>query len=227
MQKSIQLKPNTPSSNYQLGIAYNGLGDSKGAQQQLTILQGSNGDSTMASELSAIIKPQITNIDSTNTANTFLVNAGPGTPLWAVDSSSYSALTAANSSATVSVVIQFSSDMDSNSITNVGNWSISRGNTTASGLYNDSMPVSGTEAAVTPTPVSVTYNTETYEATVSFQLNQNSAGNATIDPSHLVFTFNGKDAQGQSMDKKANSIDGSASAGGSANAGFGSVSYYG
>ena len=227
LQKSIQLNPNTPTQNYQLGIAYNGLGDSQGAQQQLAILQGSNGDSSLASQLTALIKPQMNSIDFSNSANTFLENAGPGTPLWAVDTSSLTALAAPNSSATVSVVIQFNEDMDYNSITNVGNWSISRGATSQSGFYNDTMPISADEAAVPATPTSVTYNTETQEATVKFRLNQNSAGNATIDPSHLVFTFNGQGAEGQSMNKNANSIDGSASEGGSASAGFGTINYYG
>ena len=221
LKKSMLLKPNFPSSNYELGVAYNGLGNSQGVQQQLAILQGSNGDTSLASQLSAVIKPRMSNMDYTNTANTFLENAGPGTPLWAVDTASLTALAAPNSSATVSAVIQFSSDMDISSITNVANWNISRGNTTGSGFYNYSMPVSGTEATVPATPVSVSYNAQTQEATVNFRLTQNSAGDATIDPSHLVFSFNGKDTAGQSMDKNANSVDGNATAG------FGTVNLFG
>jgi tetratricopeptide (TPR) repeat protein len=221
LKKSMLLKPNFPSSNYELGVAYNGLGDSQGVQQQLAILQGSNGDTSLASQLGAIIKPQMSNIDYTNTANTFLANAGPGTPLWAVDTASYTALAAKNSSVTVSAVIQFSSDMDISDITNVANWSISRGNTPGSGFYNYSMPVSGKEATVPATPVSVSYNAQTQEATVNFKLNQNSTGDATFDPSHLVFTFNGKDTAGQSMDQNANSIDGNATAG------FGTINLFG
>ncbi len=222
LQTSIQLKPNFPSANYQLGVAYNSLGYSDGVQQQLAILNGSTGgDPTLASQLSAIVSPQIVGINTTSSANTFLENAGPGTPLWAVDTSSLTApkLKDPNSSQTVSSVIQFSTDMDVNSITNTSNWSISRGNNAQSGYYNNTMPLSSKDAAVLPTPVSVTYNSLTKEATVNFQLTQNSNGNATIDPEHLVFTFRGQDSAGQTMDPNADSIDGNSTAA------FGSIDF--
>ena len=74
------------------------------------------------------------------------------------------------------------------------------------------MPLSSKDAVVSPLPLSVTYNSYTGEAIVRFKLNQNSSGDAKIDPQHLVFTFNGKDASGQTMDQTANAIDGYASA---------------
>jgi hypothetical protein len=70
------------------------------------------------------------------------------------------------------------------------------------------MPVLPTDAKFSPLPLSVTYDATTYEATVTFRLSQNGSGNAKIDPKHLVFTFIGKDASGQTMDLTANSIDG-------------------
>jgi len=209
---SLQLKPNFPSANYQLGIAYNGLSYNDGVQQQLSILNSS--DPTQASQLSAAIKPQITGIDSSNSQNTFNAGLGPGTPLYFLDPVS---LITPNSSRTVSTVIQFSTNMDFDSVTNITNWSLSRGNSAQSGYYNNSMPKSSKDASIPAMPISVTYDSTKNEATVKFQLSQNSNGNALIDTRHVVFTFNGKDAAGQTMDQTANSIDGNASAG------FGSV----
>jgi tetratricopeptide (TPR) repeat protein len=215
LQKSLQLKQNFPSANYQLGIAYNGLGNNDGVQQQLSILNSS--DANLASQLNAALKPQITGIDTSNKQNTFNDGLGPGSPLFILDPLS---LMAPNSSRKVSAVIQFSTSMDVNSVTNTANWALSHGNNAQAGYYNNSMPLSGKDAKIPAIPVSVTYDSTSNEATVTFQLSQNSAGNAVIDPRHIVFTFNGKDAAGQTMDQTANSIDGNASTG------FGSVNYF-
>jgi Flp pilus assembly protein TadD len=207
LQTSLQLKSDFPAANYELGVAYNGLNYSEGVQEQQSILVSS--DSSLASQLSAIARPQIVGIDSSSTQNTLNNTVwGPNTPLWAIDTS----LITPDSSSTVATVIQFSKDMNYDSVTNVSNWSISRGKSAQAGYYNNSMPLSSKDAVVSPLPLSVTYNSYTGEAIVRFKLNQNSNGDAKIDPKHLVFTFNGKDASGQTMDQTANSIDGYASA---------------
>jgi tetratricopeptide (TPR) repeat protein len=215
LQTSIQLKPNFPSANYQLGIAYNGLGDSDGVQQQLSILNSS--DTNLASQLQSALKPKITGMDASNPLNTFNETLSSNTQLLIMDPTKF---IVPNSSATLSAVIQFDSGMDFSSVTNAANWKISMGNNPQSGFYNNTMPLSSTDVSIVPTPLSVTYDSNTEEATVNFQLSQNSKGNATIDPQHVVFTFDGADAAGQNMDQTANSIDGSAVAG------FGSVDYF-
>lgn len=207
LQTSIQLKPDFPDANYELGVAYNGLNYTEGVQEQQTILNSS--DYTLASQLSAITKPQIVGFDETNSQTTFFTSLlGPGTPVWMIDTS----LITPNSSKLVTTTIQFSKDMDYDSVTNIVNWSISRGNNSESGYYNNTLPISSTDAVLSPMPESVTYDSTTGEAFVSFRLKQNSSGNAKIDPQHLVFTFYGEDTSGQTMDLTANSIDGYASA---------------
>ena len=207
LQTSIQLKPDFPDANYELGVAYNGLNYTEGVQEQQTILNSS--DYSLASQLSTITKPQIVGFDETNSRTTFFTSIlGPGTPVWTFDTS----LITPNSSKLVTTTIQFSKDMDCDSVTNVVNWSISRGNNSESGYYNNTLPISGSDAVITPMPESVTYDSITGEAFVSFRLKQNSSGNAMIDPKHLVLTFYGKDSSGQTMDLTANSIDGYASA---------------
>ena len=208
LQTSIQLKPNFPSANYQLGIAYNGLNDQTDVQAQLTILN--NTDSSLASQLTAAIKPTMVSFDLGNPANTFNPFLGPGSSLLV---QSPSTLSTPNSSQMVSAVIQFSSNMDLDSITNPGNWTISMGNSSQSGYYNDMMPFTDKDATIPMEPVSVNYDGTSDEATVNFELDQNSTGDATIDPQHVVFTYKGQDAAGQSMDPNANAIYGGTDAG--------------
>lgn len=202
LQISVQLKPDFPSANYELGVAYNGLNYTEGVKEQQEILNSS--DSSLASQLSAITKPQIIGIDTESSLNTFNSGLGPNTQLWVLDSS----FVTPGSSKEVSTVIQFSKDMDYESVTNVANWSISRGMSTKSGFYNYTIPVSSKDVKITPMPVSVNYDVTKGEAIVKFRLTQNSTSDAIIDPKHLVFTFYGKDASGQSMDLTANAIDG-------------------
>jgi tetratricopeptide (TPR) repeat protein len=206
LQTAVQLKPNFPSANYQLGVAYNGLGYSDGVQEQQTILNGA--DSNLATQLRNITNPKIISINNTNVGNTFNDIFGPNTSLLAINP----VFITPNSTKTVSAVIQFDSNMDLSSVTNASNWTISKGSSAQSGFYNNTLPVSSKDAAIPTNPVSVIYNSVTKEATVSFQLKQNSTGDAVIDPKHLVFTFNGKSAGGQSIDPNANSIDGDAAA---------------
>lgn len=220
LRTSLELKSDFPSANYELGIAYNELGYTEGAQEQLSILQSS--DTTLAADLSYALNPQMLSIDSYSSLNTFNEGLGPSVPLWVLDPS----LMDANSSAVESVVIQFSTEMDIGSITNIANWSISRGDTAQSGYYNSCIPLSSKDAAIPPIPVSVTYDPTTYEAIVSFRLTQNSEGTATIDPKHVVFTFSGKSATGKYMDPNANSIDGQTSTIEGDTVGFSSIDYY-
>ena len=74
--------------------------------------------------------------------------------------------------------------------------------------FVNTMPLSAKEADLPNKPLSVVYNSITREATIKFQLSQNATGDAVIDPSHVVFSFTGKDAAGRDMDVTANKMDG-------------------
>lgn len=207
LQKSLQLKTDFPAANYELGVAYNGLNYTEGVEEQQTILNSS--DYTLAKQLSAVTKPKIVGFDEDNSRTTFYTSIlGAGTPVWMFDTE----LTTPDNSKLVTTAIEFSKDMDSASVSNVLNWSITRGNSTESGYYNNTMPLSDSDAELSSLPESVSYDSTSGVAFVSFRLNQNSSGTALIDPKHLVFSFYGKDASGQTMDMTANSIDGYASA---------------
>ena len=202
LEKALTLKNNFPAANYELGVAYDALGKTDKAQKQLSLLKSS--DYSLYKDLKfQIDKPKIVSMDTSKSGG-FVELLGAGTPLWALDSS----LLAPNSSKEFSVTFTFSEKMDLASIINPSNWSITRAKSSTAGYYNNSMPVNSRDAAPPSVPLSVVYNDVTQEATLKFSVAQNADGNATIDPSHLVFSYKGKDASGRSMDSSADEISG-------------------
>lgn len=202
LEKSQLLKKDMPAANYELGVAYNALGRSEDAQKQLSLLQASNP--SMAQDLKFILeKPRINYMDQNNSRN-FNQLLGPGTPLWMLDPT----LLEPGATTQISVAIQFSNEMDVTSVMNPVNWEISRANDSEGGYYISQ--TGGREVNLPMSPTFVSYNPETRQASVSFAVQQNATGNATIDPSHLVFKFSGTDAAGRKMDTAADQIDGAA-----------------
>jgi tetratricopeptide (TPR) repeat protein len=202
LEKSLFLKKNFPAANFELGVAYDALGRTDDAQKQLSILQTSS--TAQALDLQFILeKPKINVMDQEKNKN-FNQLLGPATPLWMLDTT----LLAPSSSSQISVAIQFNNEMDMASVMNISNWGISRANNADGGYYIQQN--TGREAAIPTAPTFVSYNPETLQANVFFTVKQNAAGNATIDPSHLVFKFTGVDAAGRQMDTTGDEIDGAA-----------------
>ena len=205
LNTALDLKPNFPSARYELGFAYSNLGKQDEAAAQLKQLQ-SDG-SSYASDLNFVLsKPRILSMKVAPNSQ-FNLALGAGSQLWSFDTS----FLTPNTSKVVSVNIQFDNKMDLTSVTNPGNWSISKATGGVAGYYNNTLPASAKEVKIANTPLSVTYNANTGQATVSFMLSQNANGDATIDPGHLVFKFSGKDTSGRSMDTSSDQIDGYAS----------------
>jgi tetratricopeptide (TPR) repeat protein len=216
LEKSQTLKNNFPAANYELGVAYDALGRTEDAQNQLSILQ--NSDPIQAQNLQALLnKPQISYIDQSNNRN-FNQLLGPITPLWMLEDPKWMKPTGPSLSSPdgimqISVAIQFNNKMDTASVMNPSNWEISRANNAEGGYYIPDN--TGREVSIPKLPSFVSYNPETNQASVIFNVKQNSATDifnkgATIDPSHLVFKFSGKDAAGRQMDTLADQIDGAA-----------------
>ncbi|HBA72458.1 MAG: hypothetical protein A2X82_06005 [Geobacteraceae bacterium GWC2_55_20] len=202
LQKSLSIKKSFPDANYELGVAFDALGKTEEAQKQLSILQ--TAGSSLAEDLQFILeKPQMVYMDQ-NANRNFNQLLGPATPLWMLDPS----LLTPSATTQISVAIQFNNDMDMTSVMNPSNWEISRANSTDAGYYISQ--AGGREAAIPSVPTFVSYNPETRQASVTFTVQQNAAGNATIDPSHLVFKFSGTDASGRQMDTAGDQIDGAA-----------------
>ena len=106
----------------------------------------------------------------------------------------------ANASQTFSIRFQFNKEMDRDSVENVLNWAITRSQESGPGMrYNMGFSVPATEATISAIPTGVYYDEKRKTATVRFDIHQNSDANATIDPSHLLFSFRGQDTDGNTM----------------------------
>lgn len=135
--------------------------------------------------------------------SSFVSTLGPGTPV------SFLGLYAAETSRTLSMAFQFSKSMDRSSVENVTNWTISRSvNTGLGDGYNYGLPVPDTEVTLPRYPLAVYYDPDTYTATVYFSLTQNATLDATIDPSHIQFSFSGVDSLGVTMDPSSDQYTG-------------------
>ena len=210
LKKALSLKEKFPAANLELGMAYNSLGNTEEAQKQLSILQRAKAPE--AEDLKFILnKPSLIYMDSSKSGG-FSELLGSGTPLWMLDVDNLGkpdSLANPDTSKKFTITFQFNNEMDLGSVMNPLNWSITRGNNAAAGYYNDTIPLNyDREALVAPIPLSVTYDSLNRQAMLTFRVNQNEAGDATIDPKHLVFKFSGKDAAGRQMDTTADEIDG-------------------
>jgi tetratricopeptide (TPR) repeat protein len=109
----------------------------------------------------------------------------------------------ANASRSFSMVFQFNKSMDRESVENPLNWTITRASGGGPGMdYNFGLGIPDTEALVSTYPSDIYYDEKYYNAIVRFTVNQNAEGTATIDPSHLQFTFKGTDGDGNTMHPK-------------------------
>ena len=54
----------------------------------------------------------------------------------------------------------------------------------------------------------VLYDSQTKTATVAFTVRQNETADGTIDPSHIIFKFKGKDAEGNVIDPNHDEFSG-------------------
>lgn len=129
--------------------------------------------------------------------STFGYYRAPNTQLSAIDGY----LANANAEQTMTMIFQFNKEMDRESVENIVNWSIERSSESTPGMrYNHGMQIESTEVNLPPMPSHVFYDPSNLTATVRFNLTQNGSANGTIDPSHIVFSFNGRDADGNDMD---------------------------
>ncbi|HEX8978988.1 MAG TPA: tetratricopeptide repeat protein [Parasulfuritortus sp.] len=208
-QKAIKIAPQYWNAYSEMGYALADSGQLDKAKDVVTTLNNNNSTS-LASQLNVYIygktKPQMTSYSYGEIGTPFLTGLGPGTQVSSLGNLN---LAIADASQTFSVDFQFSKPMDAASVQDVLNWTIMRSSGTfASQNYNYGQPLSSTETLLPYRPTAVVYNKDTLTATVLFTVTQNSAADATIDPSHIQFTFNGKDATGLAMDTKANEYTG-------------------
>jgi tetratricopeptide (TPR) repeat protein len=204
---AITIKPDHWESYVEKGYALVDSGAIDLAADIATSLETDN--EALADQLSQYIyektQPKMVAAYSDPVFAVFPAALGPGTLVAGLNAY----LLNANTERTFAMVFQFSKQMDINSVQNISNWTIARAAGSGRGDgYNLDMALPDTEAVLSATPLSVNYNDQDMTATVLFKVSQNAGANATIDPSHINFTFNGKDALGLTMDKSADMYSG-------------------
>jgi len=203
-EKVIASKEDFLYARVDLGYALADLGRVDEAYEQENILQ--DKDPSLAVTLSNYIyqtsKPEFLIAYSDTGFNTTL---GPRTPLSTLNSN----LSSPNASREFTMKFIFNKKMDISTVENPYNWAISRASRQIKGgPYNWGLPISSTEENIPLFPKQVIYNPKSSTAMVIFTITQNASGNGTIDPSHIVFKFYGKDAYGNKMSPSANEYSG-------------------
>jgi len=203
-KKAISLKPDFYSAYVDLGSAYADLGKMSDAQEQLSVLNDKSSDIAplLSAYIDTVTKPKVLAAYSTNG---FLDALGPGTPVSYLNKQ----LESPDGSQVFNMVFIFSKEMDASSVQNPYNWSIAKSSSgQPGGAYNWGMENPPTDTTLSPIPLSVIYKKDSLSATVSFLIKQNSTVDGTIDPSHITFSFRGKDIYGNTIDSSADQYSG-------------------
>uniref|UniRef100_C6E7H4 TPR repeat-containing protein n=1 Tax=Geobacter sp. (strain M21) TaxID=443144 RepID=C6E7H4_GEOSM len=210
LTQAVKLRPKMEAAHFELGVAYAALGDTTNAQKEVDTLTRLNAAQGALLQLT-IAQPKFVAAGGGET-DTFTAALGAGTDLGLTMLGADPVTTQPIQSKQFSLTFYFDSAMDAASVQDTSNWTISKATGGAAGYYNNLQPVVPTEAYIPQNPTSVTYDPEKRSATVTFLLSQNDTGDATIDPSHMVFKFSGTDARGKVMDPAADEFDGAAEA---------------
>jgi tetratricopeptide (TPR) repeat protein len=204
-QKAIDLKQDFYDAYAEMGYAYADSGQMDEAKQILDLLKDKapNLVDNLSNSISKNDPPSFAFVDVGSSS--FQYYSSAGTLVSGLDAY----LANANASKTFTMVFQFDKEMDRESVENIANWKISRAAGSGPGqAYNFGMAIPSTEIQIAPLPLSVYYDSTRLTATVKFNIQQNASTNGTIDPSHIEFTFSGKDGFGVAMDPKKDQFSG-------------------
>ena len=188
----------------QMGYAYADLGQMDEAQEIVDFLDSkeSNLADILSGYMYKVDPPKFSFVDPTST---FLRTMPRNTLLSTLDDY----LANANASKTFTMIFQFDKELDRESVEDRFNWTIKRSSGSGPGeAYNFGFSVPDTEVAISIFPDYVYYDAETFSATVKFTIKQNENADGTIDPSHIEFSFKGKDKYGLTMDSDFDQVTG-------------------
>jgi len=187
----------------EIGYAYADMGQMDDAQRQVDLLQQLNPDlaDSLSSYMYKVEAPKFSFVYSTD----FGYSMPMKTSVAVLDAY----LQTPDASKTFTMKFAFNKPMDRESVENPLNWQIRRSAATGPvAAYNFGFPVADTEIRVPLFPKMVIYDAESTTATVYFDISQNTAGDGTIDPSHIEFKFSGKDVYGKVMDPGGDQFSG-------------------
>ena len=201
---AISRKKDFGDAYLELGLAYADLKELDKANEQAAAL--GEIDPTLQAELNdQLYTLQLPKIRLAYNIDGFVSSYGPGTKVSNLDSS----LATKGASKDFTMHFLFDKEMDATSVSSPFNWSISRALSGNSwGEYNWGLPIPSTDATISPMPVGIVYDQELLTADVTFRIEQNATGDATLDPSHINFKFFGTDAYGNAMDLSADEYSG-------------------
>jgi len=188
----------------EMGYAYADLGRMDEAQEIVDFLDSK--ESGLADILSGYMykvdPPKFTFVHATST---FLRTMPRNTLLSTLDDY----LANANASKTFTMIFQFDKEMDRESVEDRFNWTIKRSTGSGPGqAYNFGFSVPDTEVMISIFPDYVYYDAKAFSATIKFTIQQNENADGTIDPSHIEFSFKGKDKYGLTMDSDFDQVTG-------------------
>ena len=188
----------------EIGYAYADLGEMEEAQEIVEFLE--DKDVSLAETLSLYMdKVEPPKILYKWGSSTFISKLSINTPVSSLDAY----LENSGAEKSLAMIFQFNKEMDRNSIENPFNWSIKRSDSAKPGeAYNFGQLIPDTEITLPSFPDYVIYDSTSKTATVAFTVHQNETADGTIDPSHIVFKFNGKDAEGIVMDSNHDEFSG-------------------
>ncbi len=206
-QDAIALQSDYWQAYTEMGYAYVDNGETDNAQAVLSILSAQSSDDALllAGYMNEKSAPRITSVSPSSAFGYFYFTMGPGTNL--TDISPY--LDQPNDETVLAFSVNFSKSMDRAAVENVLNWNIARATGTGVGDgYNYYLPVPDSEVTLDEHPFAVYYDDTSQSATILMKVRQNAAGNGTLDPMHIDFTFQGQDRFGLSMDPAADTYSG-------------------
>ncbi|WP_319409744.1 tetratricopeptide repeat protein [uncultured Desulfosarcina sp.] len=187
----------------EMGYAHADLGEMDQAKEIVDFLD--KNSSSLADSLSSYMYE----VDPPKFSLAYSTNFFKSKPMNTTVASMDAYLANPNASKTFTMKFVFDKEMDRESVENILNWGIGRSTGSGPGeMYNFGLPVADTEIMPPNYPDHVFYDAKAQTAVVTFSLTQNAAANGTIDPSHIEFTFTGKDAFGHKMNPSGDQFRG-------------------
>jgi len=188
----------------EIGYAYADMGEMDKAREMVEFLE--DKDASLANTLDLYAdKVEPPKILFAWGSSTFRYSRSVNTPVSSLDTY----LETAGAEKTMTMKFIFNKDMDRASVENTLNWSISRAEGAGSGkAYNFGQEIPDTEITLPSIPNYVLYDSLARTATVAFTVSQNATADGTIDPSHIVFKFNGEDVHDIKMDPDGDEYSG-------------------
>ena len=203
-EETLELRPDFYDALAEIGYTYAEMGEiekARGVEEKLD--EADEG-------LSLILKSYIDEKEPPKIAFAFATSSFPyssskGYQVSAIDSY----LENAGAQKSVTMEFRFTKEMDPASVEDRFNWNISRAlNSNIAKTYNSGDEIPPTEINLESFPDYVIYDRDALTATVGFTIRQNETADGTIDPSHIIFKFDGEDIYGVSMDQDADEYSG-------------------